>query len=252
MNAKRRTSVPLLVGLCGLALVFGANCGSVMGNGGTGGSGGSGTGGDHATGGTGGHATGGDAGGSAGTGTGGDHASGGTGGSATGGSGGGGTGGDHATGGAGGHATGGSGTGGDHATGGTGGHATGGAGGNSTGGAGGHATGGAGGGGGNATGGQGGGESCTQLTTDYAAAFLAAAACTPGAPDQCQTLMPSSLSCGCSQYVNDATTLKALKQQWTDEQCVGVVCPLFACIAPGTAGNCVATDGAAPGGICGR
>jgi hypothetical protein len=244
MTAMRRTSSPLLVGLFGLTLAFAVNCGSVTGDGtGTGGSGGSGTGGS----GSGGSGTGG-------SGTGGDHATGGSGGHATGGGAGAGTGGS-GTGGSGGHATGGSG---GHATGGGGGSATGGAGGGSTG-TGGHAGatgsgGAAGGGGGHPGGGAGGsGESCTQLSADYAAAFPAAEACTPGAANQCQTLMPTSLACGCSHYVNDATKLKAIQQQWTDQGCNNstIVCPLIACIAPGTAGDCVAVDGAAPGGVCG-
>jgi len=255
----RRTSLCLLVGL---ALAFEVNCGSVSGDGsGTGGTGGgqSGGSGQTGTGGSGGGGTAGAHGGSGGQG--GDVATtGGAGGHATGGAGG------HATGGVGGHATGGVG---GHATGGGGGHATGGAAGGGAGG-GGHAGAGAGGssgaGGKAATGGHGGGGqggqtadsgvSCAELASEYSAALPAAEACTPGAANQCQQLVPLSLSIctGCEHYVTDATTLNALRTQWTNQGCnlttALIVCPAIACISPGTAGDCVAVDGSA-NGVCG-
>jgi hypothetical protein len=149
---------------------------------------------------------------------------------------------------------------------GSGGHAGAGAGGSS--GAGGKAaTGGQGGGGGKAaTGGHGGGGqggqmvdsgvSCAELATEYSAALPAAEACTPGAANQCQQLVPLSLSIctGCEHYVTDATTLNALRTQWTNQGCnlttALIVCPAIACINPGTAGDCVAVDGSA-NGVCG-
>ena len=246
--------------MVGLALAFEINCGSVSSDGsGTGGSGGGQSGGAGQTG----------KGGSGGGGNAGTH--GGSGGQAGAGatSGSGGQGGDVA-------ATGGAG--GDHASGGSGGHASGGAGGHASGGGGGHATGGAAGGGagngghagggGSATGGHGGGGqggqsvdsgvSCAELANEYSAALPAAEACTAGAANQCQQLVSISLSVctGCQHYVTNATTLNALRTQWTNQGCdqpTGtVICPLAAvlCINPGTAGACAGTDGS-PNGICG-
>ncbi len=256
----RRTSLCLLVGLI---LAFEINCGSVSSDGsGTGGSGGTGGGQSGGAGQTG-------KGGSGGSGNAGTH--GGSGGQAGAGatSGSGGQGGDvAATGGAGGdHASGG---GGGHASGGAGGHASGGAGGHASGGAagGGAGTGGHAGGGGSATGGHGGGGqggqtvdsgvTCAELANEYSAALPAAEACSPGAANQCQQLVPIALSIctACQHYVTDATTLNAIRAQWTNQGCnqaTGtIVCPLAAvlCINPGTAGDCVGTDGSA-NGICG-
>ena len=255
----RRTSLCLLVGLI---LAFEINCGSVSsdgsgtgGSGGTGGgqSGGSGQAGKGGSGGGGNAGTHGGSGGQAGVG-------------ATSGSGG--QGGDvAATGGAGGHPSGG---GGGHASGGAGGHPSGGGGGHATGGAagGGAGTGGHAGGGGTTTGGHGGGGhggqtvdsgvSCAELANEYSAALPAAEACTAGAANQCQQLVPITLSVcsGCQHYVTDATTLNAIRTQWTNQGCdqpTGtIVCPLAAilCINPGTAGACAGADGS-PNGICG-
>jgi hypothetical protein len=244
----------LLFSVVGLTLAFGINCGSVTSDGsGTGGSGG-----EAAKGGSdGGGATGG--GGSGGGGSGGAHATGGTGG-------------DHATGGAGGaQATGGGG--GNQSTGGAGGGGNAGAGGRAgngghpgTGGGGGTGTGGhAGSGGTSGTGGSAGhsadgGVTCAELASEYQAALPAAEACTPGTANQCQTLVPLALnicSNACKHYVTDATTLNAIQAQWTGQGCdqptALVVCPAIAiaCISPGTSGYCVATVGAAPGGVCG-
>jgi hypothetical protein len=236
-----------------LALVFEINCGSVTGDGsGSGGSGGTGGG---QSGGSGQTGNGGSGGGNAGThgGSGGQAGAGATSGS-------GGQGGDIA-------ATGGAG--GDHASGGAGGHASGGAGGHASGGGGGHATGGGGGhagGGGSSTGGHGGGGqggqavdsgvSCSELVSEYSAALPAAEACTSGAANQCRQLVPLSLSIctGCEHYVTNATTLNAIRAQWTNQGCnlttALIVCPAIACINPGTAGDCVAVDGSA-NGVCG-
>ena len=251
----RRASLGLLVGL---VLAFEVGCGSVTSDGtGSGGTGGGQSGGSYQTG------TGGTGGGNAGThgGSGGQAGAGAT--SGSGGQGGdvvatGGAGGNHASGGAGGHASGG---GGGHASGGGGGHASGGAAGGGAGG-GGHA----GGGGSSATGGHGGGGqggqtvdsgvTCAELANEYSAALPAAEACTPGAANQCQQLVPLSLSIctGCQHYVTDATTLNALRTQWTNQGCnlttALIVCPAIACVNPGTAGACAGTDGS-PNGICG-
>jgi hypothetical protein len=249
----------LLFSVVGLTLAFGINCGSVTSDGsGTGGSGG-----EAAKGGSGGGgATGG--GGSGGGGSGGAHATGGTGGDhATGGAGGaqatGGGGGNQSTGGAGGGAAGSGGNAGAGGRAGNGGHpGTGGGGGTGTGG---HA----GGGGTSGTGGSAGhsadgGVTCAELASEYQAALPAAEACTPGTANQCQTLVPLALNiCSnpCKHYVTDATTLNAIQAQWTGQGCAQptalVFCPAIAiaCISPGTSGYCVATVGAAPGGVCG-
>jgi hypothetical protein len=148
-----------------------------------------------------------------------------------------------------------------------GGHASGGAAGGGAGGGGHAGAGGSGGAGGKAaTGGHGGGGqggqtvdsgvSCAELANEYSAALPAAEACTPGAANQCQQLVPLSLSIctGCEHYVTDATTLNALRTQWTNQGCnlttALIVCPAIACINPGTAGDCVAVDGSA-NGVCG-
>ncbi len=265
LGPMRRSLLFLVVGL---ALAFGVNCGSVTSDGsGTGGAGG-----DAAKGGTGGGGT------TGGGGSGGAHATGGSGGNpSTGGTGGaqatGGAGGNPSTGGTGGGSGGHAGAGGTSGTGGSagqGGHPGTGGGGTGTGG---HAGGGGTGSGGHAgaggtsgtggSAGQGGhsadgGVTCAELASEYQAAFPAAEACTPATANQCQTLMPLSLNtCSntCQHYVTDATTLTAIRAQWTDQGCgaTPVLCPAIAilCVNPGTAGYCVATDGAAPGGVCG-
>jgi hypothetical protein len=144
------------------------------------------------------------------------------------------------------------GTGGQTATGGqtgTGGSATGGhgAGGSGTGGAGGSA-------------GSTGGKSCDALETDYGTALTAAKKCTPGATNQCQQLVNSSLSCpGCKQYVNDTTALTAIQAEWDSQSCGSMlrVCPAIACVVP-TTSVCTSTGsttggpnaGADPSGTC--
>ena len=66
-----------------------------------------------------------------------------------------------------------------------------------------------------------------------------------------------SVCSSCQHYVTDATTLNAIRTQWTNQGCdqaTGtIVCPLAAavlCINPGTAGACAGVDGS-PNGICG-
>jgi hypothetical protein len=63
---------------------------------------------------------------------------------------------------------------------------------------------------------------CDQLTAAYAAAFTAALACTPGAPNQCQALVPQSpVACPtrqCQAYavVNDGAQVRAVLETWLD------------------------------------
>jgi hypothetical protein len=77
---------------------------------------------------------------------------------------------------------------------------------------------------------------CDQIGYAYAQALPAALACTPGAPNQCQALVatyptncPGS-ACGAQEYVNDGTTLEALRQKWlgtcsaVDQTCIDVGC----------------------------
>lgn len=104
-----------------------------------------------------------------------------------------------------------------------------------------------------------GGESCGQLESDYANALTDARSCTPGAQNQCQKLVDSSISCpGCKQYVNDTTTLDAITAAWDAANCGATphACPAIACVVPTTV-TCVATSsdngpnaGASPGGTC--
>lgn len=125
-------------------------------------------------------------------------------------------------------------------------------------GAGGSATGGHGAGGGG-TGGAG-GKACDALETDYNTALTAAKKCTPGATNQCQQLVGSSLSCpGCKQYVNDTTALSAIQTAWDSQNCSSVprACPAIACIVP-TNSVCASSStttggpnaGADPSGTC--
>jgi hypothetical protein len=99
-----------------------------------------------------------------------------------------------------------------------------------------------------------GGETCDELALDYANAFVAASACTPGAANQCQTLAPPTIGNVCNVcgdwYVNDATTLTAIRSQWARQGCaLPIACPAILCRAP-TPASCVAVDAASPGGVC--
>ena len=159
-------------------------------------------------------------------------------------------------GGTGGSATGQGGTGGTSATGlgGTGGH--------------GGATGSGGGSGGRAgsSGGKGsggaGGASCDALATQYADALPAAQSCALKASGECQQLVSSSLSpcfLNCETYVNDPSTLNAIKASWEQAGCdslVGTACPAIACLQPtnnvcsvgdGGSGTCSSNSGSAGG-----
>jgi hypothetical protein len=116
------------------------------------------------------------------------------------------------------------------------------------------------GGGGQAGHGTDGGQTCAQLEADYSNALPAARQCTPGAANQCQHLVPTSIACtGCSEYVNDVTTLDTIEGEWSEQDCPAMPhpCPLIACLPPAS-GICAATSGtsggpnagASPGGSC--
>src|SRR5215831_18941160 len=93
------------------------------------------------------------------------------------------------------------------------------------GGTGGNATGigGKGSGGANGTGGQGGAASCDTLASEYTTELTAAKSCSPGAANQCQQLVDTSLPCaGCKTYVNDTTNLDAIASQWKAAGCASM------------------------------
>jgi hypothetical protein len=97
---------------------------------------------------------------------------------------------------------------------------------------------------------------CDQINNSYAASLTAALACTVGAPNQCQALVATSptecpnLDCGAQEYVNESTTVEAVREKWLtacDSQ-PQHSCPAIAC-APLTApSTCVPTG---PGGTAG-
>jgi hypothetical protein len=99
--------------------------------------------------------------------------------------------------------------------------------------------------------GAGGGASCSDLATQYQDALPAAERCDVNAASQCQQSVSSALSfCGsCPIYVNDATTLNAIKATWQQAGCDNTValCAAIACLQP-SGGACVVADGG--GGVC--
>ncbi len=96
--------------------------------------------------------------------------------------------------------------------------------------------------------GDGGAAGCGSLASDYAKALVAAKSCDPGASNPCSQPVPASLSpcsaLSCVAYVNDATQLNAIHEQWQQAGCanVAVLCPAIACVKP-SAGVCLPTDG---------
>jgi hypothetical protein len=99
------------------------------------------------------------------------------------------------------------------------------------------------------------GQSCDQLADDYAAVVNAARACTPGAPNQCQTyagitVPPPNFCCPNGQVpVNDENAV-ILAQIWWGPQCASP-CAGGLCFGPGTPAVCVpVAGGPPPGGIC--
>jgi hypothetical protein len=94
-----------------------------------------------------------------------------------------------------------------------------------------------------------GGETCQQLATNYVNALPAAKDCTYGVTGQCQQLVASSLTCGCQVYVNDATTLNAIKAQYVSQGCGGPICNIACVAGPASCTLPVATPrGPGPGG----
>ncbi len=111
-------------------------------------------------------------------------------------------------------------------------------------------------------------ELCGQLDSAYASALTTASACTPGAPDQCQALVAvvpttcPNLACGKQAYVNDGSTVEALRGKWIQacdsdslHSCPAIACdPTLGpavCVPSGsdpTTGTCVPSGSDADGG----
>jgi hypothetical protein len=99
---------------------------------------------------------------------------------------------------------------------------------------------------------------CDQLSAAYSSALTAALSCTPGAPHQCQavvatypTACPGS-SCGGQEYVNDGTTVEAVRGEWLAacEPDVHILCVAGACDPPAPPSTCVPTSPGATTGTC--
>jgi hypothetical protein len=101
-----------------------------------------------------------------------------------------------------------------------------------------------------------GGESCDQLAADYRAAFRAALACVPGAPEQCLARVSPYLGacnddCVTMTAANDATAVTAALRRWAAQCAPAAACPSVACTPPpGQTGGCVPVDGGGTSGIC--
>ena len=100
-------------------------------------------------------------------------------------------------------------------------------------------------------------ESCNQLVADYAAAVSAARACTPGAPNQSQMFVLTTVyQCGaCPTFgtVNGGPDVDySLDNAWSRWSYQCALCPEPTCSRPFVpAGVCVAVDGGGPaGGVC--
>ncbi len=112
----------------------------------------------------------------------------------------------------------------------------------------------------NGSGGAGGRDAalCAQSNADYASALTAALACTPGAPNQCQAIVASyptvcpGSDCSNLQYVNDGTTVEAVRERWLDacEPGVRIECVAIACNPPAPPATCVPTGPGATTGTC--
>jgi len=93
---------------------------------------------------------------------------------------------------------------------------------------------------------------CDTFAAEYAAVLKGASSCTAGAAAQCEQPVPAALApcnTACTVYVNDASVLNVIRQQWDAARCgsVAVDCPLVSC--PFVAGGaCVASD--AGGSAC--
>jgi hypothetical protein len=91
-----------------------------------------------------------------------------------------------------------------------------------------------------------GGESCDQLVADYEAAVTAALACTPGAPNQCQSYVsttaangPDPSDCRPMTVVNDLTRVNAALQRWSAQCFTGGPILLIKCDPPTQQASCV-------------
>ena len=95
---------------------------------------------------------------------------------------------------------------------------------------------------------------CDDLSARYTKALTAAKDCTGSSKNECSTEVYQSLSCpGCKTFVNDATRLTTIANDWTKAGCDKVVriCPKVLCIAisgatctvTAMAGMCVDTTG---------
>jgi hypothetical protein len=91
-----------------------------------------------------------------------------------------------------------------------------------------------------------GGESCDQLVVDYQAAVTAALACTPGAPNQCQSYVtttvangPDPSDCRPMTVVNDPSGVNATLQRWSAQCFTGGPILLIKCDPPTQQASCV-------------
>jgi hypothetical protein len=104
-----------------------------------------------------------------------------------------------------------------------------------------------------------GGESCDQLAADYAGAVTAALACTPGAPNQCQSYVataaansPDPSECSPMTVVNDPTGVNAALQRWSAQCFTGGPILLVRCDPPTQKASCVPNvDAGAVSGVAG-
>jgi hypothetical protein len=80
---------------------------------------------------------------------------------------------------------------------------------------------------------------CLDLERQYATAFTVAAACTPGAADQCRQPVTRTLTCGCPAFVNDASGLEPIRARWRASGCDACItnCTPFVC-PPAPASTC--------------
>ncbi len=97
-----------------------------------------------------------------------------------------------------------------------------------------------------------GGASCSDLQSQYGDALAAARSCSVTTSGQCTQTASGELSpcfSNCLIFVNDATTLDALKTEWLQAGCADgtYACPAIACEQP-PHGECVAGDGG--GAVC--
>jgi hypothetical protein len=95
---------------------------------------------------------------------------------------------------------------------------------------------------------------CEALEREFQSAWRRALACSPGAPNQCQTMATSgTVRCPlCPVYVHNAAEVTRLRNDFRAMGCEAFYvqpCPVAACVAP-TPGRCVPTDAGAAAGEC--